>query len=393
MRFDYDITPFSNKRAKTYHIQTAAQLRGFAYLQNGVWQDASATEEPRDFTGKTIVLDNDIFLNDTTGWHEWGKGAYAVPWRSIGAKSNSYMADTQLWFNGTFDGQGHVIYGMYVERGGLPSLEIGGLFYRVGDGAAIQNLGIEASVINLQEQNPEGQTNDERWYYWGNGVYWIENLGMLADLLGSETTVSQCYTQGAIYMSTDNGYAGALTGRSAATTTNCYARVDICLKDNIAYESGFIFSPNEYLNMTNCYNAGKVHDGMGRGGYGLREGLDSYYFDKELISNEGYSYDILKVRGRTSAEMKQQATYEGWDFDTVWGISAGINDGYPYLRQFHPTQRGDVNGDGIVNGTDIQAIINLIVAGEYDANADINGDGVVNGTDIQEVINIIVGGE
>ena len=55
--------------------------------------------------------------------------------------------------------------------------------------------------------------------------------------------------------------------------------------------------------------------------------------------------------------------------------------------------RGDVNGDGIVNGTDIQAIINLIVESLYDEKGDVNGDGVVNGTDIQEVINIIVNAE
>ena len=54
---------------------------------------------------------------------------------------------------------------------------------------------------------------------------------------------------------------------------------------------------------------------------------------------------------------------------------------------------GDVNGDGVVNGTDIQAIINAIVEGEYDEKADVNEDGNVNGTDIQEVINIIVEGE
>ena len=58
-----------------------------------------------------------------------------------------------------------------------------------------------------------------------------------------------------------------------------------------------------------------------------------------------------------------------------------------------PTLRGDVNGDGIVNGTDIQAIINAIVEGEYDEKADVNEDNVVNGTDIQEVINIIVNAE
>ena len=55
--------------------------------------------------------------------------------------------------------------------------------------------------------------------------------------------------------------------------------------------------------------------------------------------------------------------------------------------------RGDVNEDGVVNGTDIQAIINLIVESQYDEKADVNEDGNVNGTDIQEVINIIVNAE
>ena len=64
---------------------------------------------------------------------------------------------------------------------------------------------------------------------------------------------------------------------------------------------------------------------------------------------------------------------------------------YMYLEL--ATLRGDVNGDGVVNGTDIQAVINVIVDGEYDEKADVNEDGQVNGTDIQEVINIIVNAE
>ncbi len=65
--------------------------------------------------------------------------------------------------------------------------------------------------------------------------------------------------------------------------------------------------------------------------------------------------------------------------------------GMSAMAQSGNLMRGDVNGDDVVNGTDIQAIINLIVASEYDENADVNEDGTVNGTDIQEVINIIVG--
>lgn len=50
----------------------------------------------------------------------------------------------------------------------------------------------------------------------------------------------------------------------------------------------------------------------------------------------------------------------------------------------------DVNSDGKVNGTDIQAVINVIVDEDYVEKADVNKDNKVNGTDIQEIINIIV---
>ena len=70
-----------------------------------------------------------------------------------------------------------------------------------------------------------------------------------------------------------------------------------------------------------------------------------------------------------------------------------IDLGWKEYAGSEPTLRGDVNGDGVVNGTDIQAIINLIVEGQFDEKADVNEDGNVNGTDIQEVINIIVNAE
>ena len=385
-RFEIDITPFSNKRAKTYHIKTAAQLRGFAHLQNGVWQDASATEEPRDFTGKTIVLDNDIFLNDTIGWQEWGKGAYAVPWRSISSLTRNDQPVSNIQFKGTFDGQGHVIYGLYVERGGLPSLEFGGLFCRVGDGAAIQNLGIEASVLNLQELNPEGQAHDGRWYYWGDGVYMIEYVGMLAGSLGNGITVSQCYTQGTIYMPSDYDAANALLGGSPSSLSNSYGRVDIYQKGNSA-NVGYFTAPAD---MTNCYNAGKVRDGIW--GYGLQADLSSFYFDNELVVGEGYSK--VTERGRTTAEMKQKTTYEGWDFENVWGVSASINDGYPYLRLFHPSLRGDVNGDGEVNMDDAKFVTNIILGTEEATKeADVNNDGQVSMPDAMFIVNKILNGK
>ena len=54
--------------------------------------------------------------------------------------------------------------------------------------------------------------------------------------------------------------------------------------------------------------------------------------------------------------------------------------------------KGDVNGDGEVNGMDVIAIYNMILENtEKTAAADVNGDNEVNGMDVIAVYNIILG--
>ena len=58
-----------------------------------------------------------------------------------------------------------------------------------------------------------------------------------------------------------------------------------------------------------------------------------------------------------------------------------------------PAVKGDVNGDGEVNITDVSAIIDVILAGDdadKEFNADVNGDGEVNISDISALIDIIL---
>lgn len=54
--------------------------------------------------------------------------------------------------------------------------------------------------------------------------------------------------------------------------------------------------------------------------------------------------------------------------------------------------KGDVNGDGEVNGMDVIAIYNMILENtQKTAAADVNGDNEVNGMDVIAVYNIILG--
>lgn len=54
--------------------------------------------------------------------------------------------------------------------------------------------------------------------------------------------------------------------------------------------------------------------------------------------------------------------------------------------------KGDINGDGTVNVTDVTALINVILgSASYDASlCDINGDGTINVTDVTALLNIIL---
>ena len=51
---------------------------------------------------------------------------------------------------------------------------------------------------------------------------------------------------------------------------------------------------------------------------------------------------------------------------------------------------GDVNGDGRVNGADIVAVINYVLAASTASEGDVNGDGKVNGADIVATINYVL---
>lgn len=54
------------------------------------------------------------------------------------------------------------------------------------------------------------------------------------------------------------------------------------------------------------------------------------------------------------------------------------------------TLRGDLNGDGMVDGLDYVMVVNMILENRNVAEADLNGDGIVNGLDLVILANIIL---
>jgi len=51
---------------------------------------------------------------------------------------------------------------------------------------------------------------------------------------------------------------------------------------------------------------------------------------------------------------------------------------------------GDVNGDGEVTVSDVNAAIDLILTGDVNPAADVNGDGELSISDVNAIIDIIL---
>ena len=115
-----------------------------------------------------------------------GDNADKVGWAPLGGT-----------FAATFDGRGHTISNLYINR---PSTSYVGLFGLLGTGGNVRNLGIEGGSLT------------------GNG----DVGGLVGDNSG---TISACYTTGTVTGSADN--VGGLVGRNfGGTISACYATGD-----------------------------------------------------------------------------------------------------------------------------------------------------------------------
>lgn len=273
-----------------YIITTAAQL-----------------DEVRNFRNACFELGNDIDLSsylksNTSGWKP--------------------IED----FTGKFDGKKHTIKGLWISLG---SFDLVGLF------ANIQGSNKRASVSNLFVNiSKKGITGGSRVggicgsLSYGN----IENCMVTGDISGyqyvggivgysyANSSISQCASSGNIIAI--DGYVGGILGRyydGSWSIKNCYSIANV--KTEGSY-SPTAFGIGGYA--TNCYFAGAISGTDVNEVYPIAYSFSNSYYDSEKTKISG------KEGALTTKQMKQQASFYGWDFDKIWTIQEGVD--YPKLR-------------------------------------------------------------
>lgn len=239
-----------------------------------------------------------------------------------------------LNFKGQIDGDGHVIKNLTnIGTGTTENVACG--FVSNTDQTksfTIKNLGLVD--INF---------NNSKSAYRAGGLF---NYAYNA-------TIENCYVTGTINVNTDAGGIGGLI-RGNSVIRNCWTNVKITA-NNTSPIAGIVPSAIENVTIENCYSIGQLN---GVYKYGISSNTPS------ISNNNFWNIETMGTTqsacgiGKTTAEMKQQSTFTGWDFTNIWGI----NGDYPYLRVFGvpvlPPQNKTVNVKSYVDSiiSNVQAI-------------------------------------
>ena len=120
--------------------------------------------------------------------------------------------------------------------------------------------------------------------------------------------------------------------------------------------------------------------------------FDYWYFCNDLISisigREDYAYNPNYYDSYYATLYVPKGSVEAYRNAEDWGLFHNIV-GIDVPDE--PTVYGDVNGDGEVNITDVNTVINAIInASNYLTTYDVNGDGEVNIGDVNQILDIIL---
>ena len=227
----------------TFRISSAIELAGLAQL----------VSEGKTFTGKTVILNNDINLS------AWNSG---YGWTRIGVSET-------MSFRGVFDGNNKVITGLWIDNGATANV---GLF-GVAVGAEIKNLGVTgANIVNAGTVTGMlvGRADNciiKNCYASGNVNTASDNTGGLIGQVNAGVVIENCHTAGTVK---GRANVGGLIGQTNGLTGNCinacYSTVTInATGANIGGLLGtFGCALNSEATIENCFVTGAV---TGSGNY------------------------------------------------------------------------------------------------------------------------------
>ena len=259
---------------------------------------------------KNLGIVNGDIKADTTG-----------PARAAGLAAVNSGTITNCYYEGTVigarEGGGTSLY-----TGGLVAFNAGGITNCYSAGTV--SAEVEDCVGGLVGSN-HGELNS--CYSTASVTGGDEHVGGLVS--ENSGNIVSCYSTGSV---DGHLYTGGLVGiHYDGSIINCYSTGTVVGDEKVGGLVGLLTGyGSSYGTITNCYSIGHISgnsDVGGLVGYDAGGICNDCFWDMET---SGQTTSACGT-GKTTAEMKQKATFANWDFENVWGIVE--NATYPYLRE------------------------------------------------------------
>ncbi len=368
-----------------WQIETPAQLANVGTCLGSTHAD------------KYFILNNDINLdvapyNTGTGWDPIGTGTA-----------------TTTAFYGKFNGNYNTISNLFISRSGGSNY---GLFGNTQTGSVIENLIIEDVSVTTTSLAVGSLVGTLRGTVRNAGLIGgtvsgtTRTGGLIGYSLGGvservfsrEATVTQpvATVNGIPIGSNIGGLIGGNEG--GATVTDSYARTNIIhTSGGSGQMGGGIGSTTGSGFIIRLYTTGRfttlatppANVGAVQGNASVL--ASNAYWDTE--ASIGFSTSPSGT-GLTTTQMKDSSNYAGWDFDTVWAINSGINDGYPYLQWEENTLDNPIvtNLEPLDDAIDVLPTDNLVMTFSKASGADAGEIVIYNNDDtVFETIDVAGG--
>jgi len=290
------------------------------------------------------VLGKDIDLDISP--YNTGEG-----WVPIGDSSNK--------FEGVFDGQGHTISHIYINR---PSEDYIGLFGYLYD-SNFYNLNL-LDINYIGSDNLGGLAGYVVSDY--DSIALIYNVNSSGNISGRDGVGGLIGTSEAYYNFRNCSFLGNINGNSSVGgligygefSTDIYFSYSSSSVTATNIQIGGLIGFSGYSNISNSYSIGSVEGNSKIGGLAGSVGfgtiLNSYSISNisgnsliggligedsgmgNIISNSYWDINTSGQtnssggEGKTTTQMKQQATFVDWNFTSIWNIVEDVN--YPFLR-------------------------------------------------------------
>ena len=228
------------------------------------------------------------------------------------------------WFSGHLDGANYAISGLTVN-----STTRGGIFGYLAYSGSVKNLGL--IDFNIWSSATGG--------------------GMVGALSGAcnGCNITNVYVSGGHVSTATNVYVGGLVGyadvsgdgQHDSNITNVFVDGTSVRSDSASQVGGVMgrltgwsVNPSGYGTLKNSYSTAAVIGASSTGG--IVGATTDYIFVSDNFWDTQTSGQATSAvgTGKTTAEMKQEATFTNWDFDNIWTIEEDVN--YPTLQSFIP---------------------------------------------------------